>query len=217
MNTKDEIISHALSIFIFLSIVFLLFLAIVSGTQKADTAAQTNQEETAKDKAASEEQENTVPTYYQWDSRWGDKSYAGATMANSGCGPTCLSMVAVYFTGDDTMTPDWMADFSTEHGYIWHGKTTWKLMGEGAESLGLHVRQIVVDESGMKKALQKGRILICSVRPGDFTKGGHFIVLTDYEDGMFSVHDPNSKENSQKKWSYDRINGQIKNIWSYWM
>jgi len=158
-----------------------------------------------------------VPVYFQWDSEWASKSYANGNMEDSGCGPTCMSMVAVYFTGDEDMTPAWMADFSTENSYIMGGKTAWTLLGEGAEKLGLQVKQMSPDEESMKKELDLERVMICSMGPGDFTKGGHFIVIIGYDEDGFIVRDPNNKENNEKSWSYDRISGQIKNIWTYWM
>ena len=48
---------------------------------------------------------------------------------------------------------------------------------------------------------------------GDFTATGHYIVLIGLEDGKFIVNDPNSVENSQKLWSYEQIQGQIRNLW----
>ena len=53
------------------------------------------------------------------------------------------------------------------------------------------------------------------MRPGDFTDTGHFIVLAGYADGAFTVHDPNSIANSQTTWTFERIKGQIKNLWAY--
>lgn len=40
-------------------------------------------------------------------------------------------------------------------------------------------------------------------------------LLTGYEDGTFTVHDPNSRANSAKRWSYERLQGQIRNLWAY--
>ena len=51
--------------------------------------------------------------------------------------------------------------------------------------------------------------------PGDFTDAGHFIVIVRYEDGLFYVHDPNSKKNTEVGWSYETLKTQIKNMWSY--
>jgi predicted double-glycine peptidase len=52
--------------------------------------------------------------------------------------------------------------------------------------------------------------------PGDFTTQGHFIVLTGVDgDGKILLHDPNSRKNSEKAWEYERLAGQMKNLWKY--
>lgn len=66
----------------------------------------------------------------------------------------------------------------------------------------------------MKNALDDGAVLILALGPGDFTSSGHFIVVTGYTDGGFSVNDPNSRENSSRLWSYGRLASQISNLWS---
>ena len=35
------------------------------------------------------------------------------------------------------------------------------------------------------------------------------------KDNNFIVNDPNSRENSQRQWSYERLSWQIKAMWSY--
>ena len=52
------------------------------------------------------------------------------------------------------------------------------------------------------------------MRAGDFTTSGHYIVLAGIEDGKYRVNDPNSYANSEKLWSYEQIEGQIRNLWS---
>ena len=69
----------------------------------------------------------------------------------------------------------------------------------------------------MKEELIKGRVIICSMGPGYFTKTGHFIVLSDYTDKGFKVRDPNSKKNSARIWTFAEMQSQIKNIWVYWV
>ena len=44
---------------------------------------------------------------------------------------------------------------------------------------------------------------------------GHFIVIAGYENGAFRVLDPNSRANSEKSWSYETLESQIKAIWSF--
>ena len=47
----------------------------------------------------------------------GYHTYAGDCMGITGCGPTCLSMVAVYVTGNIKYTPKMIADFAMKNGY----------------------------------------------------------------------------------------------------
>lgn len=41
-------------------------------------------------------QSGAVPLFIQWDERWGYEPYGSGFIGTSGCGPTCLSMAAVY-------------------------------------------------------------------------------------------------------------------------
>jgi hypothetical protein len=159
----------------------------------------------------------TVPLLMQWDYRWGYDTYSGDLFALTGCGPTCLSMAAIYLTGDAAMNPKWMADYATAHGYSVDGSgSSWTLISEGASLLGLSVRELPLSESSMNQAISQGHIIICIMGPGDFTDSGHFIVITGCSSGGFIVNDPNSYTNSSKVWSYDEIYGQIKDLWELW-
>lgn len=157
-----------------------------------------------------------VPYLYQIDPEWADDSYAGSTIAESGCGPTCLSMIYVYLTGRTNMDPADMAAFSESHKYVDSGMTSWAFMDEGARVLGLRSRELPADYQSVRKALDAGYPVIASVSKGDFTTQGHFIVLagTD-EDGKVIVHDPNSVERSAKVWDLDRILSQTRNLWAF--
>lgn len=157
-----------------------------------------------------------VPYLYQIDPEWAEGSYAGSTIAESGCGPTCLSMIYVYLTGRTNMDPADMAAFSESHNYIDSGMTSWAFMDEGARVLGLRSRELPADYQSVRKALDAGYPVIASVSKGDFTTQGHFIVLagTD-EDGEAIVHDPNSVERSAKVWDLDRILSQTRNLWAF--
>lgn len=157
-----------------------------------------------------------IPLLYQWDDRWGSKEYGAGEMAVTGCGPTCLSMVAMYLLQDVSLTPDWMADYSTDNGYCVPGSgTSWTFMSEGARQLGLYAEEIAPSETIVANYLQEGNPIICIMGPGDFTDGGHFIVLSGWENGLIKINDPNSVANSQKWWTYEEIEGQIRNMWVY--
>lgn len=155
-----------------------------------------------------------VPLFMQWDKRWGYTPYGEDILAISGCGPTCLSMVCVHLLNDTSLNPRVIAQFSEENDFCAPGDgTKWTLISEGAVMLGLNVEEVYLDESNISQILESGNPIICAMGPGDFTSSGHYIVLTDYVDGMIKINDPNSIARSEKLWSYAEIVGQIDNLW----
>lgn len=156
------------------------------------------------------------PLLLQWDKRWGYQPYGKSIIGLSGCGPTCLSMVLVSLTKDAEKTPNWVAQFSEEHGYyVEDSGTAWSLMTEGAAQLGLLATELSLDESVMKSALDSAKPIICTVGPGDFTTQGHFIMIYGYDENGFFVNDPNCIARSSQVWSYEKLQGQIKNMWAF--
>ncbi len=161
---------------------------------------------------------NTIPLLLQWDERWGYGSYGNSSVAISGCGPTALSMVLIGLTHDTTITPYKIAKFSQEHGYYLNDTgTSWDLMTTGAEQLGVKSKELPLSKTKIFQVLQNGHYIICSMRKGDFTTKGHFIVLVGIEDGKIKIHDPNSKKRSNKLWEYDTLQTQIKNLWEFYI
>lgn len=157
-----------------------------------------------------------IPLLLQWDERWGYAYYADDMIAVNGCGPTAIAMVAAGLTGDNTITPYRVAQFSAENGYYaGDSGTSWSLMTEGARQFGIYGEEMGLSESEVFSALENGHPIICSMRPGDFTTTGHFIVLTGVEEGKIRVNDPNSRERSGKLWDYSRIEYQINNLWVF--
>ena len=133
----------------------------------------------------------------------------------TGCGPTCLAMVGLYLTGDDSMRPDRIAGFAQRNGYYASGYgSSWTLISEGAAQLGLTATELPLVKKKMVDALEAGHPVILAMGPGDFTTSGHYIVLTQVEEDGFRVNDPNSFANSQKLWTYEELEGQIRNIWA---
>ena len=154
-----------------------------------------------------------VPLLMQWDKRWGYDSYGDSNIGLAGCGPTCMAMVYLYLTGDTSMNPRTMAEFADNNGYHTSEGTTWSLWTEGAAKLGLTGETLSLNESVMKKILDKGGLIVCSMRPGDFTTTGHFIVIRGYDKKGFYVNDPNRRSTSEKQWDFGTLQKQIKNLW----
>lgn len=162
------------------------------------------------------EMRGNIPAYYQWDINWGYTFYGEDYFAVTGCGPTCLSMVAVGLTGDTTITPKKVADMSISIGaYVEGVGTSWDLMTRGVEALGLKsIKNETWTASGLRNKLKEGNPIICSMGEGDFTTQGHFIVLVGVTDeGMILVNDPNSKSNTEKEWEAQVLLDQMKGMW----
>lgn len=158
---------------------------------------------------------STVPLFLQWDPMWGYENYGSSFLAVTGCGPTCLAMVGYYLTGDIHMTPGQIADFSEKNGYYASGYgSSWTLISRGAQQLGLSARELPLVKKKMVTALEEGQPIILAMGEGDFTSSGHYIVLTGVEDGSFRVNDPNSRIRSEKLWTYEELEPQIRNIWA---
>lgn len=156
-----------------------------------------------------------VPLFMQWDSRWGYTPYGKTVGGISGCGPTCLSMAAYYLTGDTKYTPTYMMEFATQDGHVDpNGGTQWTLFSRGAVNLGFAVEELPLYEGILAKRLKAGIPVVINVGPGDFTQYGHYILLVGYEDGYIKVNDPNSRANSEKLWTYEQIEDQIRNLWA---
>ena len=172
-------------------------------------------EHIAKGGLTRKEKMQKIPLLLQWDKRWGYVDYGDNVLGLSGCAPTCLSMVVIGLTGNDAMTPDKIAEFATQNGYYVKGTgTSWSIMTEGAEKLGVQGTQISLSRNRIKGELEKEHPIICSVGPGDFTTEGHFIVLTGYENGEIKVNDPNCRTRSTL-WDYEELQGQIRNLWAF--
>lgn len=162
-----------------------------------------------------DESPDEYPLFLQWDIRWGYYPYGINTMGTSGCGPCCLSMAVYYLTGDKTATPNAVADYSLAHNYyVYDVGTSWALLDTYPKTFGLCVSHPSLSEANLKAELDKGNILICSVRPGNFTYSGHFIVIYDYDENGFKVNDPKCVYRSRQTWTYEQIKNDIKRTWS---
>lgn len=164
-----------------------------------------------------EELSQTIPLFQQWDQRWGYVKYGNNIIAINGCGPTCMSMVYTGLTQKSDKTPADIAELCMDNDYYTTDSgTSWILMSEGAKKLNLTPERISVGKNSIEEALKAGKPVICSMKPGDFTDTGHFIVLRGISDsGKLILNDPNSIERSQKEWKVSTVLKQIKAAWSY--
>ena len=157
-----------------------------------------------------------IPELLQWDERWGYAPYGTGIVATSGCGPTCMAMVAAGLNQDASITPAKVAAYGTEHGYVdEENNTYWRFMEEAGANWNLNSYGGMLSEEQVSAELAQGHPIICSMGPGDFTQIGHFIVLTGYENGNVKVNDPFSMKNTNATWSFAGIKDQIKAMWVF--
>lgn len=154
-----------------------------------------------------------VPLLMQWDKRWGYNAYGDSMIGLAGCGPLCMTQAYLYFMEDTGMNPRRMAEFAYDSGYYTSEGTSWSFWTEGAQKLGLSGRVLSLDENLMKRSLDAGNLIICSMGPGDFTTVGHFILIRGYDENGFYVNDPNRRTNSERQWDYETLRRQIRNLW----
>ena len=158
---------------------------------------------------------SSVPLFLQWDPLWGYEDYGSSCIAVTGCGPTCLAMAGYYLTGEAQFNPAEMAEFAEKNRYYEAGYgSSWTLISEGAEKLGLSAKELPLVKKKLTDALDAGNPVILALGKGNFTSTGHYIVLTGWDGEAFTVNDPNSVIRSQRLWSYEELETQIRNIWA---
>lgn len=167
-------------------------------------------------KLTKEELSQDIPLLFQTDRRWGEEAYGNSNIAVSGCAPTCMSMVVVGLTHNEKATPKKMAEYAQSEGYYVEGVgTVWDFFAKSGKKFGVAGTEISLDKTVVTRRLMEGNPIVCSMRPGDFTTEGHFIVLTGVSGGMIEIHDPVSSERSSRLWDYDVLAPQIKNLWAF--
>lgn len=136
-----------------------------------------------------------VPLYFQTD--YPNNMYGRGTIANNGCGVTCLAMVATYLTGHEYL-PDELAGY---FGGV--AENNIERLEKGAEAMQLPWEKMENFHKAME-ALREGKVVIALMDSLSlFTDEQHFIVLTGFnEDGLIMVNDP--FEPNYDKWDLKR-------------
>ena len=151
-----------------------------------------------------------MPLFIQWDEQWGYQPYADDFVAISGSGVMCLAMTGWYLSGgSEVYSPQRVAEFAWEKGY----GTGRRLIRDCGSALGMEVTELAREERKVALYLKNGDPVIALMGSGDFTDSNHYIVLTSYSNGLVTVRDPNSRENSEKLWSYVELEAQTKSMW----
>lgn len=166
---------------------------------------------------------NGFQYYSQNDSSWGNHAYGndGATMKDTGCGPTAMSMVATQLTGKDVKPTD-AADLAQKTGDRDETGTNWNYINKASDAYGLSSSmKYNPSESDMISQLASGNPMILSGTSGGngdssaFTPAGHYVVATGIDkNGNVNINDPRGKEYSGKK-SIHKLTAETNIAWSF--
>ena len=149
----------------------------------------------------------TQPVDYKQASKpWGPRMYSNhndhkQSMANSGCGPTaCADAVATL--KDPSVDPWTLAQLSMDNGYrTYNSGTAWGFFKFIAEYYGLYKFVQSGSYDALKSCLDAGGYVVCSMKPGYWTKSGHFICAWKYDGTYTYANDPASSSRKKQKTS----------------
>jgi hypothetical protein len=151
---------------------------------------------------------NGYDYYSQNDSNWKNQAYVskesndGATMGDSGCGPTAMSMV-VSQSMNSGVDPTSMAKLASNAGFRDNTGTNADFIDYAGDTYGLaHQDQLNPSAKDIKNQLQNGQAVILNGvsenSNGPYTDAGHYVVAVGLDSsGRVLVNDPRGKEYSK--------------------
>ena len=157
--------------------------------------------------------------FKQYDSRWGSKMYSvtsksSQTMMSSGCGPTAAADVVATLK-DSTVTPWTLAQVALEKGYRTASNgTAWSFFKHVAQLYGFSKFVQTSSLPTMEACLDAGGYVVCSMGPGYWTSGGHYICAWKYDANYIYANDPaSSKRTKQNQTDFMK---QRKQFFCFW-
>lgn len=170
---------------------------------------------------------NGFSYYAQNDSRWGNQSYNegqdDATLADSGCGPAAMSMVASEMTGSK-VDPTQMASLAKATGNRDETGTNWNFVNTAASAYGLNTsQQYSPSAEYISSQLDQGKPMILSGSStagggsgnSAYTPAGHYVVAVGKDrSGNVIVNDPRGKSHSGK-YNINQLASQTGAAWAF--
>lgn len=142
--------------------------------------------------------------YKQADKRWGSKPYTSCgnkkqTIANSGCGPTSMADIMATWV-DKNLTPVEMCQYALDHGFrTKNSGTAWEFFKSVAKAYNFTKFVQTKSMATAKAAIKAGCLVVASMGPGYWTKGGHYICLWKCDDTYMYANDPASSSRKKQK------------------
>jgi len=166
------------------------------------------------------EMDITTPIFLQTNEEWADRSYGNdgsQTLAENGCAIASLAMVQSYLEGY-YITPPEVLDWAGDHYYVDGQGTDWRIFSDFADANGYNYYDLSTDLASVEAYLQQNHPVIVSMTPGEFTDGGHIMVLGGMMGDQVFVLDPNDdpeKSHYATYYTLDEIADQSLRFWTF--
>ena len=162
-----------------------------------------------------------VPYYSQTDRKWSDDAYGndGATMGDTGCGPTAMAMVTSSLTGEE-VKPTEMASLANATGMRDETGTNAGFIDVAADTYGLNSREsFIPDSETIYNSAKNGPTVLLgqneSGTNNPFTDAGHYVVTDGVDShGMINIKDPRGT-NYNKKFKADDLANTTSSMWDF--
>ena len=128
--------------------------------------------------AAEQTENKQLKVVYYNQADYPGKKIGGSTIQAAGCGPTAVAVCYSSLTGKKADVPK-MCKQAYKHGWYYTGQGCSHSVVPGLSKLyGMECKGLGMDKDAVEKALRAGHPVVALMGPGDFTKNGHFVVLT---------------------------------------
>lgn len=155
-------------------------------------------------------------TFLQTDKQWANEEYGYSTIANSGCGPTCMAMTLNYYI-DESITPLQTAIYADDKQHVSSKGTGWDYFEQMAKEYNLEYLQTNSAQTAKQWMAEKNNpLIICSMKRGLWTNGGHFILLWNIdENDNVCINDPASIKQERMFNTFYKLSSQCKQYFCF--
>ena len=142
--------------------------------------------------------------YKQYDKRWKSIMYSATgnkkqTIGSSGCGPTSMADILATWI-NSKITPVNTCEYSLKHGFrTANSGTAWGFFKSIANYYNFSKFVQTKSMATAREALRSGALVVSSMGPGYWTKGGHYICLWKTDDTYMYANDPASGTRKKQK------------------
>lgn len=161
-----------------------------------------------------------IPLILQMDSQWRYLKYGDddhSELGYNGCALASLAMVRSYLE-NRFVSPREILDWSKEDYYVENEGTSWKIFSDFADEFNYKYEDHGENFNDAMIAVNEGKVVIASVKPGFSTNNGHILVIRGYQNSQVYVNDPadtGAKQFSTQGIDQNIILDKAINYWSF--